>query len=827
MKRFIQSNWPYLILLAALAAIFAPCFGKYMCFPAPDYSAYGFPARIAKLNELLSGKTGAALQDMVELMLPPYVFCNIVYPVEAFLTALAFGWFLRGRGADRASAAFGGLVFALAGYSMTLFSAGHRGFFAMTLYAVLAFSFLSRAIDGERPLGWALAACSFVWMLHYQIDFAAVFIILSAIYALCLIVRRWRVEADKKRYARRLALGILSAAAAFAIVGAPVIHNAFAKTLGERISQIERESPAEEARPAQPAEAGGEAAGAGDDSKWIFTTNWSLPPDETLEFVAPAVMGRQSGDPELPYWGRLGRSWKWEETRRGFMNFRQHIVYVGAIPLAMALLALLVFLRRPGAGGETPDLRHAPPDLRFEVRFWAVAWVVGLLLAFGRHTPFYRLFYAIPYLSYLRAPVKFVRIIELSTAVLAALGATALVAGTPPRRALRRLAAVSAALAALLALFAAATSAAQPAFLAPLARLGADASLMAAMKANAIRALGHGIAGFAIVAAVAFLRSGARPIPGCAALAALSVAAAVDFAIVERPFAFVRDMEYKYTDRNVVTTVAAEAMRPGAPVVGMFIRDQALKTALADNMGFHAGNVHPRNGLDHSQFIRNGGPDAVFRLTDVTGCGFILIDADQAAQLPRDRFTPVAGLARRSPPLLVERTATPGRDGLILAKVNNPRPYAQLFPKWSASTEETLLADTALQMPGQGMDESLPVIGGPAPSGGQYSGAAVPVPVVVSVQGIGGARRTVVETDAPCDAMLLVHRGHNKRNCAFLDGGKVPQYKAGYSETAVFVPAGRHRVEVVNAAGSPALAAVSLLVVLAFAAGLVREAAAG
>ena len=108
----------------------------------------------------------------------------------------------------------------------------------------------------------------------------------------------------------------------------------------------------------------------------------------------------------------------------------------------------------------------------------------------------------------------------------------------------------------------------------------------------------------------------------------------------------------------------------------------------------------------------------------------------------------------------------------------------------------------------------------------RFRSASLPPPSVATARkGANRARRTTGA--APCDAMLLVHRGHNKWNCAFLDGGKVPQYKAGYSETAVFVPAGRHRVEVVNAAGSPALAAVSLLVVLAFAAGLVREAAAG
>ena len=79
--------------------------------------------------------------------------------------------------------------------------------------------------------------------------------------------------------------------------------------------------------------------------QWIFATNWSLPPEETIEFVAPGIFGTWTGDRNHPYWGRLGRSAGWDVAhpdRGGFFNFRQHLVYLGSIPLALALFAVAV-----------------------------------------------------------------------------------------------------------------------------------------------------------------------------------------------------------------------------------------------------------------------------------------------------------------------------------------------------------------------------------------------------------------------------------------------------------------------------------------------------
>ncbi len=39
--------------------------------------------------------------------------------------------------------------------------------------------------------------------------------------------------------------------------------------------------------------------------RWLFATNWSLPPEDVLEFLVPGVFGNDSAQPPYLYWGRL------------------------------------------------------------------------------------------------------------------------------------------------------------------------------------------------------------------------------------------------------------------------------------------------------------------------------------------------------------------------------------------------------------------------------------------------------------------------------------------------------------------------------------------
>jgi hypothetical protein len=143
------------------------------------------------------------------------------------------------------------------------------------------------------------------------------------------------------------------------------------------------------------------------EEKWNYITQWSFPPDEMIDLIAPNFMGIRSGEPSGPYWGRTGRSAEWEQTRQGFMNYRVESVYLGFIPIAFAFFAL-VGCRRS---------KHYPT-----VIFWACSAAVALMLSFGRYFPLYRLFYMLPVVNNIRNPNKFLQVFQVCLAILTAYG---------------------------------------------------------------------------------------------------------------------------------------------------------------------------------------------------------------------------------------------------------------------------------------------------------------------------------------------------------------------------------------------------------------------
>lgn len=73
------------------------------------------------------------------------------------------------------------------------------------------------------------------------------------------------------------------------------------------------------------------------EAQWNFCTSWSVPPQESLDFIAPGFYGWRTSEPAGPYWGETGQSAEWPTTGRGFRNFRLETVYLGAIPFLMAI----------------------------------------------------------------------------------------------------------------------------------------------------------------------------------------------------------------------------------------------------------------------------------------------------------------------------------------------------------------------------------------------------------------------------------------------------------------------------------------------------------
>ena len=264
---------------------------------------------------------------------------------------------------------------------------------------------MDRAVELGSVRHWLVLGAVVAWGSFYQPDLWLIFTAFTGVYFL------FRAAMARPAW-RDLAKGVACAGAAAALVGAPGFYEALTGALKGRSEQIEESKGT------------ALAGGATDDAeaKWVFATNWSLPPGETAEFFCP----RLNGDTSCPitlsvnrargtrqYTGALGRPLN---AKTG--NYRQHSLYVGWATCLLALAGVL---------GAFFGRRRETPGMRLFVCFFAASAAVFWLFSLGRNCePVYRLVFALPFGDYLRAPVKWHHLTEFCLCVLAGCGIGAL-----------------------------------------------------------------------------------------------------------------------------------------------------------------------------------------------------------------------------------------------------------------------------------------------------------------------------------------------------------------------------------------------------------------
>jgi len=176
---------------------------------------------------------------------------------------------------------------------------------------------------------------------------------------------------------------------------------------------------------------------------WDWATQWSLPKTETLGLFIPGVFGYKMDTPNnMPeslqgiyangeYWGGMGRSPVIDRffdsgqpgsppSNPGLtMRFTGGQNYAGILVTLVAVWTLLQAFRQ-----KEKSIFSSP--LRQHIWFWAFVMGAGLLFAWGRFAPFYRLFYDLPYASTIRNPTKFIILYSWAVSILFAYGVHAL-----------------------------------------------------------------------------------------------------------------------------------------------------------------------------------------------------------------------------------------------------------------------------------------------------------------------------------------------------------------------------------------------------------------
>jgi len=355
------------------------------------------------LNLLGDRDWGAApsISFGLQYLLGPFLFSKFYTPVALLLLGVGAWCFFRQSGLVPAACLLGGLAAALGSgcFSAACWGvAGHAIAVGMTYFATAAL------VSRSAPVRWVrvvLAGGAVGMAVMEGADVGALF---SLLVALFVVYQAGTAEGVR---AKNLAAGAatLALVVIFAVVLAAQAISGLVATEIKGVKGTEQDAKTKEER-------------------WDWATQWSLPKTETLTLVMPGLFGFRGDTPNGgEYWGTVGRAPAWDRyfagdrqgnPPKGFLRYSGGGSYIGVLVALLGLWAALQALRRQEPAFSLPQRKW--------VWFWTGVSIVSLLLAFGRHAPFYRILYALPYFSTVRNPVKFLHVFCFAAVVLFAYG---------------------------------------------------------------------------------------------------------------------------------------------------------------------------------------------------------------------------------------------------------------------------------------------------------------------------------------------------------------------------------------------------------------------
>jgi hypothetical protein len=677
-------------------------------------------------------------------LLPVRTFANYFHPICLLAGSLALGLYLHRKGLSTLAVLAGILVTFWLGSNFTLIYAGHIRKFAVVFLFCLNLTCIDLIFE-KRRWEWAVIAGLLLGLMFTeQQDVALFFGMFLGAYT----IYQWYTAGHRPRdvvYLIPLPLIAL-------LVAAFALQSAFQQNIADSSTTDQMN----------------------ENEQWAYSTQWSFPPDELIAFIAPGYTGWRSGEPDGPYWGRMGRSDNWKQTRQGFMNFKLENTYLGIIPVALALFAI-------AAGW--------PNQRRGIILFWAIATAMALLLSFGKFTPLYRLFWHLPVIHEIRNPNKFLQVFQVGAGILTAYGADLLFNHcrqnnrnplTPFFWALTAAAGIL-----LLLSFGSGSTG-------PLLADGWPAQAAQLIARNKTSALLHA-AGLAAVLAGFVAVYTFKPLEKCRPLYPLWTILLLIILVADA----------KWLSRHYVKTLPESyiAANPVSDYLEEHLADQ--RVALAAQDGFYnlwltylfpyheipAFNFTqmPRMAADYKRYLSALGQNPL-RLWQLSGVGILLAPA---------------GIERQLPPAFCQKVfgfdAIPSYDGNLnvnispngahgVYAVNTPAPRYALIGGAQKMTDEQALA--ALANPNRTPFEHIILpqdAEAPALNGSGICGT-------VTVQE-RTPEKIILQIDAREAGYLRAADKYQPDWKALLDGSPVPLLRADFISRAVYVPAGKHQVE--------------------------------
>ncbi len=702
-------------------------------------------------------------------LLPSTFVVSYTYLIDLFLASIFLTAFMRQHKIGWLSCFLGVMVAFWIGTNLTLIYAGHISKYGVLMFgsaALLCLEKMGRSNCWHWPL---LAGGALGMMMLEQPDvglFMGVFLGSYAVYA---VIREsgwnWRIVVAK--CAACLAIVIL-----FAGGGAWATY--MENTRGIDVAEVR--SPQE---------------------RWDFSTQWSVPVDEVIDFIAPGYMGWRTQYPEGPYWGRTGQSADWKETRRGYQNFRLEGVYLGIIPFILASLALLSAF----SGARSENIKKS------EVLFWTSVLLVSLLLSFGRYFPLYRLFYQLPTVSSIRNPNKFLHIFQIALGLLAAFGLDALLRmpasdkriGVKSERLMRKFLLSLSGFAVLFLLWGIISVSRRPATIASFVQQGWGA-YSTVIVGNIIRSVFQGallaLLGTAFVWVLVRPRCRTAMVRISLTVLLLSVMA-IDAFLMSRHYIHRVDVASQVGENAVFTFLKRNLGQQRIYCVD----DGSYNPWLSLHFPFQgipAFNITamPRMTTDYSVILKTLG-NSPLRLWSLSSVRYILAPAQAWAQIKKDPelasvLKPVFGFnaSISSHGLAVTQVLSPEISNQLILENKEALPRYSLFGNWRVAGDQQALAI----MKSRGFDFHKEVLVAP-----EFS-ALLP-PLQTDVAGPGAVRvlfsranKVELEIDTKRPAILLGVTRYDKGWKAWLNGEHVPVLRCNYLCQGVVVPAGKHNL---------------------------------
>ncbi|MEI6646135.1 MAG: hypothetical protein WCP12_08855 [bacterium] len=669
-------------------------------------------------------------------------------------------------------------MFGFIGYWFTLFHAGHATTTLTWAYIVLPFALINRCFQTKKIMYFALLGVMLVWAMP-QIDVWMIAMFLFAAYGMWCSFQEWKTT-KTFRFLWQVYPRFFITVAVMALVGFSSFQGAISGAKSSREGHFkEAAGDIQEADKTPAAEAKRKHA------QWVFCTNWSLPPEDTLEFVVPGIFGDASYQPPYPYWGRLGRDYQFEIGKMR-PNLRQHTVYVGVVTLMLSLIGVMGwwFMRQRT---KDPILNPDGPSYR-DVPFWTVASILLVLFAMGRYTPVYNLpYYCLPYANYLRAPVKWFHLAEIGIAMLAGFGIDALLR-TELESIKKKTWWIPVCFASILILLWLGVTANTQAMTLYISQLGFGnlaPTLMSYALSNIARA-------FFIVATVGGLLFWLSRITGMsrkiqtAIIGTLIVIGTVDLAMVARRYVQVVDVGPHHAMNPIIQALKNRTGGSPSNIINYVTSGDEQQDWLSASLRLHGySNMAPAMQDPVQRALYERYQNEPLKYWEFKGVRFVLIPRKSAESLIQQRILDVLGDFQLQGDRRV-RAVPPQENSFVLAEVKAYASLPALYFKWKgdcpADKQGNLLQQSYL------MGEpivSLPVLG---TNSAQSQPATVLFDSMLRQKGVFKTRGRIEGGVQP--SLLVFNEPYQDNFVATVNGKEVSVGQANGQWAAIQVPAG-------------------------------------